>query len=343
MNTYTELLKNGGNLPIGVDDGYDEVKVVLPDGECLRIPSHAKSGIDSSISFGNEEKTIFSYKVEGKDYVAGKILEHDNTASDDYPISNLNKVVVMHALRKASLSEKHKLHICTGLPLKKFYKRGKPNADLIKRKMENLKSKNITSQDDYSLPEIVNHQVLAEGLAAWFDYITYFNSDGRIERHNDKYQQRIAVIDIGGRTTDIVVIKNGAIDYERSSTIDAGMLNIKEEVRELIRDELEVEINNEQMHTAINEGKVKLWGEWEDVQDIVARAESIITTRIESEAKHKLKNASDIDVVLFVGGTVNKIKGKIYNWFRTQVIVEQPGFANARGMQKYAQMLLESE
>ena len=66
-------------------------------------------------------------------------------------------------------------------------------------------------------------------------------------------------------------------------------------------------------------------------------------SRVKSEAKRRLKNASDIDIVLFVGGTVNKISGLIDGWFKNQQIVEDPGFANARGMQKYIQIFLENE
>jgi plasmid segregation protein ParM len=343
MSDNLERYLNGGDIPVGVDDGYDEVKIVLPDGSSLRIPSHAKSGKDNLISFGDEEKTVFSYKANGKEFMAGQILEHDNTASDDYPVSDLNRVIVMHALRQAGLTEKHNLSICTGLPLKKYYRLNKPNKELINAKVSNLTKNDVESDDEYLLPKVKSHQVLAEGLAAWFDYITYRNKDGSIGRNAELYGQRIAIIDIGGRTTDIAVIHKGQLEYSRSSTIEAGMLNVKDEVKELVRDEFEVEINNEQMHCAIHEGRIKAWGEWKNVEHIVKIAEEVVSDRIRSEAKRRLKNAADIDVVLFVGGTVNKMHDLILGWFRNQIIVEDPEFANARGMQKYVQLFLDNK
>lgn len=343
MSKYIPAIEQGGDLPIGVDDGYDEVKIILPDGTSLRAPSHAKSGKDSFISFGEEDKTVFGYQANNKDYMAGQILEHDNTASDEYPVSDLNRVIVMHSLRMAGLSAKHKLSICTGLPLKKFYKMSAPNSSLINQKINNLKKNDVKSDDDFEMPIISEHAVLAEGLAAWFDYITFRNEDGTIGRDAEKYNMRVAVIDIGGRTTDIAVIKKGQLEYSRSSTIEVGMLSVKEQVKELIKEELDVEVNNEQMHHVIHEGRIKTWGEWQNVSEIVHQAERIVAERIESEAKRRLKNASDIDVVLFVGGTVNKIPTLIENWFKNQVIAEEPGFANARGMQKYIQMVMENK
>lgn len=339
---YLSELENGGVLPVGVDDGYDEVKIVLPDGTCIRVPSHAKSGHDSVISFGDEEKTVFEYEVGNKAFMAGNVLEHDSTASDEYPLSDLNKVIVSHALRVAELTGKHDLAICSGLPLKKYYKMRNLNAEVISAKKKNLLANAVKSGDGYSLPTIKSHEVLAEGLAAWFDFITFRKEDGSIGRDKDKYNLRVAVIDIGGRTTDIAVIQKGQLEYARSSTIEVGMLSVKEQLKDLIKEEMDIEINNEQMFQALSEGKVKAWGEWHDIKPLLEESEQIIADRIQSESKRKLKNASDIDLVLFVGGTVNKIPHLIEGWFRHQKIADDPGFANARGMQKYAQMLLDN-
>lgn len=339
MSNFIESIKKGGVIPVGLDDGFDEVKIVLPDGTTLRMPSHAKTGKDPVISFGDADKTVFGYKTNGKEFMAGAVLEHDSTSSDDYPTSDLNRIIVSHALRMAGLDAKHKLHICTGLPLKKYYKLSSPNVDLIKRKMTNLTLNNVEADDGYSLPIIEEHQVLPEGLASWFDFITERNKNGDIEKNQDKYGMRIAVIDIGGRTTDIAVLHKGQLDYARSSTIEAGMLSVKEHVKEMLSDEMDIDINNEQMHHAIAEGRIKAWGDWVNVSEVVNQAQNTVAERISVEAKRRLKNAADIDHVIFVGGTVNKIPNLIEGWFRQQTVASDPGFANARGMQKYIQML----
>lgn len=341
MSKFLKAIKEGGILPVGLDDGFDEVKIVLPDGTALRMPSHAKTGKDPIISFGDADKTVFGYSTNSKEFMAGSVLEHDSTSSDDYPTSDLNRVIVMHALRMAGLDAKHELYICSGLPLKKYYKLSSPNASLIKKKVANLKQNNVIADDKYNMPIIKEHQVLPEGLASWFDFITERNQDGTIIKNADRYNMRIAVIDIGGRTTDIAVLHKGQLDYSRSSTIEAGMLSVKESVKEMLNDELDININNEQMHHAIAEGKIKAWGDWINVNEIVQQAERTVAERISVEAKRRLKNAADIDHVIFVGGTVNKIPDLIEGWFKQQKVADEPGFANARGMQKYIQMMAD--
>lgn len=343
MNNIIKTIEQGGIIPVGVDDGFDEMKLVLPDETTLRMPSHAKTGKDPVISFGDADQTVFGYKTNGKDFMAGAVLDHDSTSSDEYPVSDLNRVIVTHALRMAGLSAKHKLHICTGLPLKKYYKLSSPNASLIKQKITNLTLNNVIAEDGYSLPVIAEHHVLPEGLASWFDFITDRHKDGSIVKNKDKYGMRIAVIDIGGRTTDIAVLHKGQLDYARSSTIEAGMLSVKENVKEILIDELDIETNNEQMHYAIEEGRIRAWGDWVNVSEIVEQAQKSVVERISFEAKRRLKNAVDIDHVIFVGGTVNKIEHLIDGWFKQQTISNDPGFANARGMQKYIQMLTASK
>ncbi len=344
MTKFEAMIKEGGYLPIGVDDGFDETKVALPNGEFVRIPSQAKSGNIDIISFDDSDLNVFSYSTSEGEFVTGNILDHDSTASDSYPVSAMNRVIVNHALKVSKLNASHQLFITTGLPLKKYYKSNSPNKELILAKTKNLLKNDVTPSFDYNLPLIKQHKILAEGLASWFDYITIRGSDGKLTRDNERYNMRIAVIDIGGRTTDIAVIKRGQLEYSRSSTIEVGMLNVKESIKESVFDEYEgVDLTNEQMHHAIEEGRIKLWGEWQNITHITKGAEKTVAKRIESEAKRRLKTASDIDKVIFVGGTVNKIGDLLKGWFKNQEIAENPEFSNARGMQKFSEMMLLSQ
>jgi plasmid segregation protein ParM len=344
MKDFNEIMQNGGYLPIGVDDGFDETKIALPNGEFIRIPSQAKSGKLEIITIDDGAVNVFSYTTSEGVFVTGNILDHDSTASDFYPISAMNRVIVSHALKVAKLNSSHNLFITTGLPLKKYYKSNAPNKELILAKTKNLLTNDVVANFDYNLPVIKQHKILAEGLASWFDYTTIRSHDGSLERSVERYGMRIAIIDIGGRTTDIAVIKKGQLEYGRSSTIEVGMLDVKESIKQSVFDEYDgVELTNEQMYHAIEDGKIKLWGEWEDISHITKEAEKTVASRIKSEATRRLKTASDIDTVLFVGGTVNRISDLLTGWFKNQKIAENPEFCNARGMQKFSELMLLSE
>lgn len=341
MSKFSKNILNGGDIPLGLDDGFDETKVALPNGECIRIPSLAKSGISEMIAIDDAESQVFVYETPDGVFTTGQVLESDSTSFDEYPTSAMNRVIVSHALRSAGLNASHRLSICTGLPLKRIYRSSSLNKPLITAKIDNLMKNDVVPKDGFSLPIVTKHRVLAEGLAAWFDYVIERDDAGALSRNVDNYNKRTALIDIGGRTTDIAVVKAGVLEYQRSSTLEVGMLSVKELIKEAVFDEFDgIELTNEQLYTALYEDRIKLWGKWENIASIVSQSQKEISQRIYAESMRKLKKAADIDDVIFVGGTVNKFKPLLSNWFRNQSIAENPEFANARGMQKFTELML---
>lgn len=345
MQTLKDFLEEAvnlnGSIPIGIDDGFDETKLAFPNGYCLRIQSLAASGTIESISFEEGVKNTFTYKTSEGAFTAGQVLESESTAFDEYPMSAMNRVIVMNALRKAGLSSKHKIAAVSGLPFKRAYRAGKINEKLIEAKTKNLLRNDVEAVDGYKLPIISSHSVLSEGLAAWFNLLLNRNESGELEVDQDFYNKRIAIIDIGGKTTDIVVVKAGVIDYARSSTFDAGMLLVKEKIRESVLDDFDVELTNEQLFTAINDRRISMFGEWENIGKVVDQAMKEVVMSIKIETQRKLKKAADINQIVFVGGTVNRFKDLIDQWYKHQVIAVNPEFMNAKGMQKFGEFMLK--
>jgi plasmid segregation protein ParM len=324
----------------GVDDGYAETKIALSNGIVIKIPSQAKAGEMNQISINGSRTSTYSYTTEDGNFIIGDIREADTTAFDDYPHSAMNRVIVTHALRKAGLSGDVDLFICSGLPIKKFYSNGKTNQEQVNKKRANLLKADVFAADGYSLARIVKHDVISEGIAAWMDLVLFRNEQtGRLGFNPEMVNQRIAIVDIGGRTTDIAVIEKGALDISRSSTINVGMLAVRDAVVSAIHDTFDVTATVEQMNQAIETKQIKLWGEFHDVSQIVDNAEKSTATRIETEVKKCLGNASDLDKIVFVGGAVVELERYLTGWFRQQQIGLDPAFANARGMQKYSEMM----
>lgn len=335
------------NVFCGVDDGYRETKIVTSTGQCIRIPSQAKAGEMNQISINGGEKTIFPYSTDDGDFIIGDITEADSTAFDEYPMSALNRVVVMHALRRAGLKGGDLAAIATGLPVKKYFLGSDLNRKLLKQKKANLLRNdvkeiiNVAGQktlDGGNLPQIIKHEIVSEGIAAWMDVVLQRDENGVIQFNKELARERIAIIDIGGRTTDIAVICNNNLDTARSSTLNVGMLNIENIVREEIYNNYEIPPSLEQMTEVMENKRLKLWGEWQNVGQIVAAAEKSVVNSIKVECQRCLGKAADIDRVVFVGGTTKALEPYLEGWFRNQVIGEDPAFANARGMAKYIEI-----
>lgn len=322
---------------LGVDDGYAETKIVMQDGQSFRIPSIAKAGLMNQVAISGSETTVFPYQTNDGNYITGDILEADPTAFDEFPVSALNRVIVSHAIRKSGIPAGSEVVICTGLPVKKFYVAGDLNKEFIKNKKKNLLKNDVVPLNGGILPKIVKHDVVSEGIAAWMDIVMQRDESGKIKLNHEIRKQRIAIIDIGGRTTDIAVIHNGNLDIGRSSTINVGMLAVKETVKERLNEKFGVSLSIEQVDQAVELKKLKLFGKWEPVEDIVSSSEQMVASRIETECKRCLNNSSDLDQIVFVGGTVMAIEQYLTGWFRQQTIGDDPAFANARGMQKFAE------
>lgn len=327
---------------VGVDDGYAEIKIFTPDGRAFALPSRAMAGTLNRIAINGSEVKIFAYSAPEGRFVAGDIDRADPTNYDGYPVSAHNRVLVMHALLRAGFGGQA-VSICTGLPVKTFYRGTRINKEAVKAKRNNLLINNVVADNQEAMPIIVGHQVISEAIAAWVDYVVQPEKGGKLVVSGELAKRRVAVIDIGGRTTDTAVIRDWELDISRSSTIEAGMLNVYEGIREGVRDEFGVEVDDQQIIEAAKTNTVTLWGKPRDVASVVAMAKEVAINHIRSEVMRRLGKGADIDVVLFVGGGVLSFGHLIQGWFPHQVIGDNPAFCNARGMQKFTQLAVEQE
>lgn len=328
-----------GRLFVGVDDGYSETKIVA-GGQSFRIPSQAKAGEVAQIALDGQGDSVHVYKTSDGMFSVGALRESDPTQFDDYPESAMNRVIVHHALRTAGIPGGTELFIASGLPLKKYYQGKEPNKARIRKKESNLLMNDVVALDGTPLARVARHAVLSEAIAAWMDIVLQRNAEGDLVKNLDLYNKSMAIIDIGGRTTDIAVIQSSRLDVSRCATIDVGMLSIKDIIAEQLRQKFDLEPNAEMLNQAVDKGEVRLWGRPQSVADILSEAKNTIAQRIQAECKRRIGNAADIDEVVFVGGTVVELGPLLDGWFKNQRIGDDPEFANARGMQKYAELML---
>lgn len=325
---------------VGVDDGYAETKIVLPDGTRFRMASQARAGEVRDIAIQKtDSKTVCEYQTPEGVFAAGELEESDATAFDAYPTSAMNRVVVTHALRRAGITNGDDVAIATGLPVRRYYLSQDKNVTLIGDKKKNLLKNDVTAKDGSAVPKIVSHEVLAEGVAAWIDYVMSRDASGKLKEDPKLVKERIGIVDIGGRTTDIAVVSNWNMKADRASTIDSGMIAIREAVREMLQDQFDVQINEGQLLQAMNTGSLKMWGKPHDASAAIEQAQRSVVNRIKTETLRCLGKGADLDQVIFVGGTVMALGNKLSDWFPNQSLGKDPAFANARGLQKCAEYL----
>ena len=144
------------------------------------------------------------------------------------------------------------------------------------------------------------------------------------------------MIDIGGRTTDTVVVRDRGILHDSSGSCMLGILD----AIEAFGDALESRFNllfpdNSMIARAFETGSISVYGRAYDVSDEVFQAKKNLVERLYAEARRQLGSGAELHQVLLVGGGALALGEHIADWFPNQVVATQPAFANARGMLKY--------
>jgi len=327
-------------IPVGLDDGYAFTKVALPDGRLIAIPSRARVGKSDVTWINGAEQRIFEYETEDAVYSVGAV-DGAPTHFEGYPWSGLNRAVVQHALQQAGLTGRT-VHAVSGLPVSTFYRNsGEHRQETIAKKRDSLKQAVQPLSDGLSAG-IAFHEVIPEALAAWYDYVIVEQDDG-VTLDADRVSIPVAIVDIGGRTTDYVVVKDQGILHASSGSLQCGMLNVKQHVANGIQARFDLETLSEQLVSLAVENKiVRLQGKEHNVADLVEAAKREVVEQLHAETRRQLGLGVELDRVLFVGGGTVALAENIANWFPHQAVAEHPAFANARGMLKYLRYVCEA-
>ena len=333
-------------VQVGLDDGYAYTKVALADGRLVSIPSRARMGQAGVTWIREEEQGIFEYQTDGTVYSVGAV-DGEPTQFDEYANSGLNRVIVQHALYQAGLSGRS-LHLVSGLPVGAFYRNdGQRRQKVIDQKCDSLKvtvqplTPKSKVQTQRLKTGIAFHEVIPEALAAWYDHIIVPTGDG-ITLDADRLNAPIAIVDIGGRTTDYVVVQDQGIVHSSSGSLNQGMLNVKRRVADGIEEQFDLhELGEQSIARAVDTQVLRVHGKDHDVSALVLEAKRELVERLYTETRRKLGCGAELDRILFVGGGSSALAGDIANWFPNQTIADHAAFANARGMLKYLQFVCD--
>lgn len=318
---------------VAVDDGYAQIKVfgdpLTEGGAPVRqvFRSSIKAG-RSVISLTGG--SVDAYKTEeGDDFTVGDLPSTENTQFDSYHTSPLNRVLVVHGVIAAGYAGE--IDLTTGLPVADYFRADGVDADKIAAKRANL-LKQVTSGDRV-LPKFTNVSVGCQAVAAFFDIMFDERLEYRVGRSTD---QAVAIVDIGGRTTDIAVIDNGNLDRQRSGTANNGVLDVYKALSDLISQKfnLKDDFPQSMVDTAVRTNELRIFGQNTDISDLVEAAKRDVQGKIVREVERKIGSGATLGSIVFVGGG-GSLFGKISEAFPNGEIAEDPEFANARGLWKY--------
>lgn len=344
---------------VGADDGHDTIKLCYgwdTETQTWRYGYHksrAVEGLQQVMSMGGPGGAGGAYETGGKRYtVAGSqnLLQALDTRMEGYPLSDLNRTLVNHSLAACDLGDVQ-VHLITGLPVDQYYKNGAPNQELIGQKIASLAKPVQRVGKGPRLARIAGQSVISEAIAAFYDALIQPDGEFNAEIEALIARRPIAVMDMGGKTTDLVVVsEHGSSVYkDQSGTKDIGVLQLLDQVAESIKSEFRLNDNPPlpYVEEACRTKKYELFGEQVDVSHIVTAACESYLERVKNFFVSKLRDGSTVGAVLFVGGgtaLIQSILGpaafaSIYKGKR--FIAIDPEYANARGMWKFGMYILD--
>lgn len=343
-------------LCIGLDDGHDTNKVCYGyDAAAKRYQygyhkSRAVEGLQQVMSVGNGNGS--AYETEGRQFTVPEgqaLIRTIDTRSIDYPVSDLNRTLVNHALAQCELGGKPAF-VITGLPVDQYYMEGKRNSALIDQKMASLAKPVRRIGTGHALPLIVKQSVVSEAIAAFYDALIEHDGATNPDIEDIISRRPVAVVDLGGKTLDIaVVVENVAGVYnDRSGTENVGVLSLITKVAARIK--AAFNLNNDPPAAYVEEAfrtkKYEFFGEKKDVSEIIEASCREYLSQVKNFFLTKVGDGSDLGAVIFVGGGTALIRlalgddafADVYKGRR--LIAQDPEYANARGMWKYGTYVL---
>jgi plasmid segregation protein ParM len=322
-------------LLVAIDDGYAQTKVYgeRPDGTIGKY--HMRSSVrPGRYGVGSISGDGFMglYDTEEGPFTASEDVEAESTQFDNFHTSTMNRVLVNHGLVGAGYGGRE-VDIITGLPVADFFgPDGAKDENKIALKKANLQKPVQLASGTDKVAILKNITVGCQAVAAYIDYAL----DDDLNEIRD-VDGAVAIVDIGGRTTDIATVIGGSrIDHARSGTANIGVLDVYKAVKqgiwaqEKIRDDFPINV----IDKAVREGFIKLYGQKQDVSKIVADVVAEYQAKLAREIERRISTGAAMNAVVFVGGGSALFKD-IADTFRNGHMSDDPEFANARGLYKY--------
>lgn len=208
-----------------IDDGSSQIKLRRADGMgAVKIPSI----VENRPIYSAEGVSPSTYRIEDKDYTVLAVSDQpERTDKGNYQTSDLNRVLVHEALRKAGLGGKDVILGVT-LPIQQYFELGadsKLNMKRIEAKKANLMGP-IENRAGEAIAHIKEVYVFPEAIPAAVDAMTDLKDGQLVYKPEYTDNKRICVIDVGGHTIDIAVFESLTANILQREGFEGGVIKL---------------------------------------------------------------------------------------------------------------------
>jgi plasmid segregation protein ParM len=165
------------------------------------------------------------------------------------------------------------------------------------------------------------------------------NNQGKIVNH-DLATGSVGVIDIGGKTTNLLSVNRLAEIGRETASVNLGAWDVARAVREHLTDHCPgLELRDHLVVEAVVNRRVKYFGEAVDLGDVIDATLEPMANQVLAQASQLWNGAAGLDAILVAGGGALLLGPHLLRAFPHARIVTNPVFANALGYWRFAQRL----
>ena len=333
---------------VAVDLGYGFVKAISSfTGKRVVFPSLVGRGHDLSVSglFNGKRNDLSNIHIsyENSDYFIGDLAKKESRGAsrifEQERFEHLyTKLLLNTAIHLVTDGNANKVNLSTRLPLdfyqsqrKKFRESLLGLQPLIEWKAGKLSGKKICVN-------INDVMVFPQGASAIFSAL--INHEGRFAYpHLMDSGNLIALIDIGFRTTDYIVVElqddNSFIPKVRlSGTIDNGVVTLYQQIKQRFKEKTGgSDLNESHMARVLRNGYLKYKGKRIDFIDDMEDSKNSIASDISDRLKGVWVEETDLfDAIFLAGGGGELFYTSIQSHFDNRLeLIKESQFANVIG------------
>jgi hypothetical protein len=179
-------------------------------------------------------------------------------------------------------------------------------------------------------------QLWPQGAAAYFDWL--LNERGLLTRDRNILRQMVGVCDIGFRTVNFFTIARGEVMRRLTGGNDSGIKTAADTLTTLVWNHHSIRLTPLEAEKFLRNPKEQLvkFGELVDISPLVQQALRTALSRILTHAEAIWEGGKSLAKILLAGGGAKLLGHELKARFPQAEVLEDPVFANARGLAKIA-------
>ena len=329
---------------VAVDLGYGFVKAISSLGKRVVFPALVGQGYDRSITsvMGETSNDLKSIHIgyQDSEYFVGDLATESRSLSRIFERERFSHIYTHILLNIAVqlVSKSESVRVSTGLPLDFYQSQAKEFRNSIMGLQPLIKWHSGPIVGKERRLNVNQAMVFPQGASAIFSAL--INHEGKFNYpHLMNENSLIALIDIGFRTTDYVVVEmqeNGSFTpiAKLSGTIDEGVVNLHRDIRQAFKTNTGgADLNEFFISRILKNEFIRYRGKTLDFTDIIRVSKQSIAANIVDRLKGIWAEESDLfDGMFLAGGGGELFQEYVQSHFDNRLkLITECQFANVIG------------